>query len=214
VDPVGSGAAARDGSYLLLRDDGRQVVIVHGAKRSWREATAEAFETRIGRQLRGIDAVETVELREARVWGESLGAGPPLLGHATERARLTQEYTVAAGRDGRPRDVRQRVTTDYWTSATLALPDNPALLLLATRRTVFAQHDPAFAARSRAARRQLLTGPPVRMVVSVWTGDDPVPEVHMVVIRDVRRRRIDPGRFTIPRGYAPDHTTFGWQFPL
>jgi hypothetical protein len=106
IDGIGERGNGKARDYLLLRDHGRQVIIVRPSERNYSELTAEEFESMLGRLLSKADKVVDVKLRNARVVSDRLGAGQPILGLPTVRGRLTQDFTVGVGALGFMKELR------------------------------------------------------------------------------------------------------------
>jgi hypothetical protein len=129
----------------------------------------------------------------------------------------TEEFSVEVRAFGIRGDaVRMRVVTDYWVTAEPLLVHNPLIEMLSRLGSVLGQSDPAFVRQQIAARRALLPGTPLRIVVTTWTSDrdehDRGPEVQTIEISDVTRTRVDPAIFRIPEGLTRREGDLSWRF--
>lgn len=218
IDGRSTRGNGRPGDYLLVHDGGQRVVIVRPAERTYSELSGEEFESMLGRLLSKADKVVTIKLRNASVRSARLGAGAPLLGLSTERGQLTQEFTVGVGALGFTKDVRQRVQIECWVSRELPMPENPAVMLLASTQSVLAQHDIDFVRRSRVERRKVCPGMPLKLTITTWseedgqfTRDDGVRTIEVV---EARKAAVDPKALDVPAGFRRDDTKFGWSISM
>lgn len=211
---VASESAGKAGDYLLSTDGGRTITIVHPDQRSYSVHDAGDFERIVSRVMRGLDAVMTLQLRDAKVATASLGAGEAVAGRATRRYRLTQEYEVSVGMFGVSSDTRQRVVTDYWVDPRLALPRNPVLEMMSTLETALAQHDAAFVRRSAEARRTLFRGAPLKVVVTAESREDDGAvkrKVRTIQLGEIQQVAIDAPVFEVPRGFERKEGEFSFS---
>jgi hypothetical protein len=208
---------ARDDEYLLVRDG--QLVAVHPDDREYSVIDDSTFERIAGVGLQAASDIGVVRfrVREAQFTPERLEPGDSVAGFATRHVRLTEEFTVVVRALGMWGDaVHMRVVTDYWVTDAPVLMHNPLLEMLSRLGGVLGQSDPAFVRREAAARRDLFTGTPLRIVVTATSSDsdehDDRPGVQRIEISDLTRTRLDPGIFRIPAGYAQRDGEYSWRF--
>ena len=206
-----------DREYMLVRDG--QLVVVQPEDREYSVMEDSTFERIAGVGLEAASDVGVVRFRvqDARITPERLGPGDSIAGLPTRRVRLTEEFSVEVRAFGMRGDaVRMRVVTDYWVTAEPLLVHNPLIEMLSRLGSVLGQSDPAFVRQQVAARRALLPGTPLRIVVTTWTSDrdehDRGPEVQTIEISDLTRTRVDPAIFRIPEGLTQREGDFSWRF--
>lgn len=202
--------------YLLVK--GRQVIVVRPDDREYSIVDDSTFERIAGVGLQAASSVGVVrfQVRDARFTPEDLGAGGVIAGFATRHVRLTEEFTVEVRALGIAGDaVHMRVMTDYWTTDTPKLVHNPLLTMLSGLGSVLGQADARFVRQEAAARRTVLSGTPVKIVVSSWSSDaherDHGPEVRTIEISGLTNTLIDPAIFRIPEGFT-SNGEFSWNF--
>lgn len=207
----------RDREFLLVREG--TVIAVHPDEGEYSIMEDSTFERIAGVGLQAASDVGVVRfrVRDARIVPERLGPGDSIAGLPTRRLRLTEEFSVDVRAFGIRGDaVRMRVVTDFWVTTGPVLVHNPLIDMLSRLGSVLGQSDPAFARRQRAARRALLTGTPLKIVVTTWTSDrdehDRGPEVQTIAITDLTRTRVDPAMFRIPDGLTRREGEFSWSF--
>jgi hypothetical protein len=93
---------------------------------------------------------------------------------------------------------------------------NPLIEMLSRLGTVLGQSDAIFARREAAARRALVTGTPLKIVVTTWSRDRDEPdgrsEVQTIEIGDLIATTVDPAIFRIPQGFERLDGDFSWRF--
>jgi hypothetical protein len=208
VDFEREGRPDRDPHYLLIGDGGRTVTIVRPREREYSVMPAEEFERVVGTALRGVEAIVRLEPQNVRFTSEKRGRGPTILGHATERLRLTQRYHIRMRALGFEQREEHEVVTEYFVSPSLRLQPNPVLRMLASIETAVAQQDERFVDRAQAARDALVTGTPLRVVVRArrWDPDDGEElgdgtQERTIEITGYEPGRVDAALLEIPAGY-------------
>lgn len=211
------GRRAGDDDYLIA-GDGR-LIVIHPVDQEYSEVDDSTFERIAGIGLQAANDIGVVRfrVRDARFIPERLGPGEPVAGYPTQHLRLTEEYTVEVSAFGMGGDaMRARVVTDYWVTAQPLLVHNPLMELLSRLGSVLGQSDPEFVRRQTAARRGLISGTPLRIVVTAWSSDrderDPRPTVHSMEIADLVAAAVDPAIFRIPSGFHRRDDERSWRF--
>lgn len=207
----------RDHEFLLVRDG--KLIAVHPDDGEYSIVDDSTFERIAGVGLQAAADVGVVRfrVRDARIIPERLGRGDSVAGLPTRRVRLTEEFSVEVRAFGIRADaVRMRVVTDYSVTAEPLLVHNPLIEMLSRLGSVLGQSDPAFARQQSAARRALLTGTPLKVVVTTWTSAADEhgrgPEVQTIEVSDLTRTRVDPAIFRIPEGFTRREGDFSWSF--
>ncbi len=195
-----------DGGYLVLTDGGRTVLAISPSEREYSSIETDSFERLVGTAMRAADKVLTLEVDGLSVTGQRLGAGGPILGHPTQRGRITADYAARIGALGFTTRFDHHVETDYWVAPGLRLPRNPLAELLVNVPTVLAQHDADFVERMGAGRRALVDrGTPLRVVLTSTSVDAEGKRDTTTAsyeITSLTRAQVDPALFAVPKGYA------------
>jgi hypothetical protein len=208
---------AGDDEYLLIA--GGQLLAVHPEDREYSVVDDSTFERIVGVGLEAAADIGVVRfrVRDAQFIPERLGAGDAVAGYATQHVRLTEDYTVEVSAFGVRGDaIHARVVTDYWMTAEPVLVHNPLIEMLSRLGTALGQSDPAFVRRHSASRRALLTGTPLKIVVTAWSSapdeDDDRPSVQTMEITELTRSSVDPAIFRIPPGFTRRDGEWSWRF--
>ncbi len=209
------GARTNDDGYILLLNGGHTVALVHTDRREYEAMDDTAFQRLIGDALNALGNLVTLKLADVKIETQDLGAGDSVAGYSTRRLRLLQEYTVSIGAMGfNAANQHHVVVTDFWVSPDLRLPPNPLLELLATVETALAQRNEDFVRRSAAARAALVSGTPLKMVITarsfdVDRGDAGAAggaaadhSVRTFEVTRVERATFDRTIFNVPDGYT------------
>ena len=204
----------KDGQYLLSDARQRTVTIVRPAEREYSVTSDSGFERILETAMEAASVVVNLDVRDVRVAGERLGPGEAIGGRATQRYRLTQEFTVRVGALGITGEtMRHRITTEYWVAPDVELPRNPVVELLASVESVLAQHDAEFVRRTREARRTLFRGTPLRLEVTAQRLDEPDDaETRTIEVADLQRVTLEPWLWRVPRDYERREIEIaGWK---
>lgn len=208
---------SRGDEYLLVRPG--QLLVVHPDEREYSVVDDSTFERIAGVGLEAASDVGVVRFRvhDAQITPERLGPGEPIAGFATQRVRLTEEFTVQLSAFGLRGDAGHiRVITDYWVTDRPLLVHNPLIELLSRLGTVLGQSDASFVRRQTAARDALISGTPLKIVVTAWSQEedehDDRPSVTTIEIADLTRTTVDPEIFRIPPGLRRRDGEVSWRF--
>ncbi len=198
--------------YILLTNGGQEMMSVHPDKREVDQMSSPKFEHIIGTSLKMVSPMVKFHVLNDRIRSDEIGAGPRLLGYATEQVRITQQFDVhivALGFDGGTE--HHTVVTDYWVSPGLYLGNNPLLALLEHAGTAMAQTDADFVQSEESARAKALQGTPLRTVVKVTTVDDKgksKTETRTIEITSLKIGAQPAGLFEVPSGYRIRRNSF------
>src|SRR3989449_3911941 len=204
--------ARQDKGYFLLLNGGHTVVTIHTDRREYETVDDTTFQRLIGAALDAMGNLVTLHLADVKIETQSLGVGDSIAGYATRRFRLLQEYSVKIGAMGfTAANQHHVVVTDFWVSPDLRLPPNPLLELLATVETALAQRNEDFVRRSTAARAALVSGTPLKMVITARSFDVDRGDaggaaadhsVRTFEVTRVERATFDRAIFDVPDGYT------------
>jgi hypothetical protein len=196
----------RGGEFLLVSADGRTLTVVHPKRREYEVSDADRFAQIAGIALKAIGPIVNIKLQDVKITPEALGPGPVVAGFPTRHYRLTQEFALTVGALGFKGEPEFHVvSTDYWVHPGLTLARNPLLELIGEAETALAQKEPEFVERSRAARAKLLSGTPLRMLVtsgqSKGEGDDVETKTRTIEITEIHSESQDARLFEVPEGF-------------
>lgn len=206
----------RSDDYVLVLDGGRRVVSVHPDEGEYAETDESTFTRVAAIGLRAASATGVVRfrVRDMEVSSRRLGPGEPVAGLPTERFRMIQKFTVGVSALGLPGEtMHQVVVTDYWVNRSISLVPNPIIELLATIHSILGQTDLEFSERSRAVRRDLFNGTPLRIVVTSHTLEEPNKvNTQRIEIASLERDSFDRSLWDIPAGLRRRQGEFSWHF--
>lgn len=198
--------------YILLTNGGQQMMSVHPDRKEVDQMSALKFEHIVGISLKAVSPMVKFNVLNDRIRSERIGAGPKLLGYATEQVRITGQFDihiVALGFNGGTE--HHTVVADYWFSPGLYLGDNPLLTLLEHVGTAMAQTDADFVQSEESARARALQGTPLRTVVKETSVDDKgksETKTRTIEITSLRIEAQQPALFEVPSGYRIRRNSF------
>lgn len=167
------------GSYFLLADGGRTVLVVHPERKTYEEHDADEFAHVVGMAMRAVGPVLKISVRDVRLDTARLGAGEPVAGRATQRVQLRQRWTTSMRVMGFVKeDMGGSSVAEYWADPSLPLMRNPLFDIVSTALLALAAADADFLANADAARAKLFRGSPLRADVRMtMTGGENGDEV-------------------------------------
>lgn len=207
LDASGSGGGemfGSRGSYFLLLEGGKKMLLVDPAQKSYMEWNMQNMLAGMSRMMGALGGLVRMEMSDVKVEAHSMGSGGTVNGYSTQHVRLVQNYTMNARVMGRSSTSRVETTTDYYFAPELKALVNP-----------FVQNSSAFTAmgdmfnnpeykRQMEAAQAKLNGVPVKTVsTSVTTNPDGKQETSIVTteMTGFQNTDIAAANFAVPSGF-------------
>ena len=189
------------GDYILVDFATNTVRTVKPDQREISELPLATFEQIIGKALGMVGSVVQMQVRDAGIVANEIGAGGQVAGMPTRQYRMIEEYNVRIGVFGmNAEEKHHRVVTDYWVPTAASIPRNPVVELMMRASSALAQQDATHQANVSRARSALFTGVPVKAIVTVTeTGEGT--KRSSVELTSLSTQAPDASLFTLPSGY-------------
>lgn len=189
------------GDYILVDFATNTVRTVKPDQREISELPLATFEQIIGKALGMVGSVVQMQVRDAGIVANDIGAGGQVAGLPTRQYRMIEEYNVRIGVFGmNAEEKHHRVVTDYWVPTGAGVPRNPVVELMMRASSALAQQDATHQANVSRARSALFTGVPVKAIVTVTeTGEGT--KRSSVEITSLSTQAPDASLFVLPSGY-------------
>jgi hypothetical protein len=191
----GGGIVLRD-SYILYDSTSMTIVQTRG-RQLVRLALANLEHDLSGTSVPGT----VVKISDAAVNIEKLGAGEPILGMATTRYRITQDYKVAAKTTLAMRNSTEHLVEDVWMADEQKRLANPFARLL---RAGPGSGDSELLTRTADARSRMGRGVPLRTVTSntsTSNRNEVTQTVTTMEVTDLHAETIDDDILAAPTDY-------------
>lgn len=207
LDASGTGGGemfGSKGSYFLVVDGGKKMLLVDPAQKSYMEWDMQGMLAGMSKMMGALGGLVRMEMSDVKIEAQSMGSGGVVNGYSTQHVRLIQNYTMNAKVMGRSSTSRVETTTDYYFAPDLRALVNP-----------FVQNSGAFTAmgdmfnnaeykQQMEAVQSKLTGVPVKTVArSVTTSPDGKQETSIVTteMTGFQNSDIADATFAVPSGF-------------
>ncbi len=189
------------GEYILVDFATNTVRTVKPDDREISEMPLSTFEQIIGKALGMVGSVVQMQVRDAGIVANEIGAGGQVAGLATKQYRMIEEYNVRIGVFGmNAEEKHHRVVTDYWVPIGPGVPRNPVVELMMRASSAMAQQDATHQANLSRARAALFTGVPVKAIVTVTESGEGTKR-SSVELTSLTTQAPDASLFVLPSGY-------------
>lgn len=189
------------GDYILVDFATNTVRTVKPDQREISELPLATFEQIIGKALGMVGSVVQMQVRDAGIVANDIGAGGQVAGLPTRQYRMIEEYNVRIGVFGmNAEEKHHRVVTDYWVPTGAGVPRNPVVELMMRASSALAQQDATHQANVSRARSALFTGVPVKAIVTVTEAGEGTKR-SSVEITSLSTQAPDASLFVLPSGY-------------
>lgn len=207
LDASGSGGGdmfGSRGSYFLLLDGGKKMLLVDPAQKSYMEWDMESMLAGMNKMMGALGGLVRMEMSDVKIEAQGMGSGGVVNGYSTQHVRLIQNYTMNAKVMGRSSTSRVETTTDYYFAPELRALVNPFVQnsgAFTAMGNMF--NDPEYKRQMEVAQAKL-TGVPVKTVArSVTTQPDGKQETSIVTteMTGFQNTDIAAATFAVPSGF-------------
>ena len=204
----GSDAFGAKGSYFLVLDGGKKMLLVDPNQKSyaaWDMASAFAA---IGKVMNVVGGLVKLEMSDIKIDAQNMGAGETIEGYKTNHVRMVQNYSMSAKMFGRTSKSRSETTTDYYFAPELKNVSNPFVsnsqaMAMMSQMDMF--NNPDYKRQMAAANAKIQYGVPLKSVTKTVTTDDKGKQQTSTVTTEMvnfKKGNIPASTFAIPTGYA------------
>ncbi len=188
--------------YILVDFATNTVRTVKPESREISELPLATFEQIIGKALGMVGSVVQMQVRNAGIVANDVGAGGEITGLPTRQYRIVEEYTVRIGVFGmNAEEKHHRVVTEYWVPTGPGVPRNPVVELLMRGASATAQQDATHQRNLARTRSALFTGVPIRAIVTVTEAGEQTKR-SSVEITSLSVQSPSAALFVVPSGYT------------
>jgi hypothetical protein len=204
ASPAGSEMFGSKGSYFLVREGGK-MVIVDPVKKEYMEWDMGKMLAGMSKLVNAMGGLMKFEMSDIKVDSRNLGGGEKLEGYPTVHYQMIENYTLNVKIFGRSSKSRTETTTDYWFAPSLHGLANP---FVANGRAMAESFDmfnnPDYKTQMAAAQARIQFSVPLKTVVRTVSTDDKGKQKVTVVTSEMvnfRNVEVPKSTFAIPEDY-------------
>jgi hypothetical protein len=194
------------GSYYLMLDGGKRMLLVDPANKQYMEWDMANMLAGMSKMMNAMSGLVKMEMSDVKIESHNLGAGETIQGYRTVHYRMVQNYTMNVKVFGRSSKSRNETTTDYYFAPALRGLANPFVSngqALAGSSDMF--NNPDYKTQMAAAQSRIEYGVPVKTVITtVRTDDKGKAETSVVTSEMLNFHNTDIPSSTF---HIPDHYT-------
>jgi hypothetical protein len=190
------------GEYILVDFASNTVRTVKPSQREISELPLATFEQIIGKALGMVGSVVQMQVRDAGIVANDVGAGGEIAGLPTRQYRIIEEYNVRIGVFGmNAEEKHHRVVTEYWVPTGPGVPRNPLVELMMRGASATAQQDATHQRNLVRTRSALFTGVPIKATISVTEAGEQTRRSSVEII-SLSTQSPSAALFVVPSGYT------------
>jgi len=190
------------GEYILVDFASNTVRTVKPSQREISELPLATFEQIIGKALGMVGSVVQMQVRDAGIVANDVGAGGEIAGLPTRQYRIIEEYNVRIGVFGmNAEEKHHRVVTEYWVPTGPGVPHNPLVELMMRGASATAQQDATHQRNLVRTRSALFTGVPIKAIISVTEAGEQTRRSSLEII-SLSTQSPSAALFVVPSGYT------------
>jgi hypothetical protein len=201
-----TGMYGGKGSYFLMLDGGKKMMLVDPANKQYMEWDMASMLAGISRTMNAVSGLVKMDMSDIKIESHNLGAGETLQGYKTVHYQMVQNYTVTVKVFGRGSKSRSESTTDYYFAPALRGLANPFVANSQAWAQSFDMfNNPDFKSQMAAAQSKIEYGVPVKTVVKTVRTDDKGKQETSVVTSEMvnfHNTDVPASTFHIPAGYT------------
>jgi hypothetical protein len=193
------------GSYFLMLDGGKKMMLVDPANKQYMEWNMANMLAGMSKMMNAMGGLMKMEISDIKIEAHNVGAGETLQGYKTVHYQMVQNYTVNLKIFGHSSKSRSETTTDYYFAPALRGLANPFV----SNSQAWAQsfdmfNNPDYKSQMAAAQSRIEYGVPLKSVVKTVTTDDKGKQQTSVTTSEMvnfHNTDVPRSTFAIPAGF-------------
>jgi len=204
----GSDAFVGKGTYFLVLDGGKKMLLVDPAQKSYMAWDMANMFAGMSKAVNAIGGLVKMQMSDIKIEAQDMGAGQTIQGYSTKHVRMVQNYTMSAKMFGRTSTSRTETTTDYYFSPALRNVANPFVsnsqaMAMLSQMDMF--NNPDYKRQMTAANAKLQQGVPLKTVARTVTTDEKGKQQTTISTTEMvnfSKTNVPSSTFVVPAGFA------------
>ncbi|HEX2723391.1 MAG TPA: hypothetical protein VHM24_10760 [Gemmatimonadaceae bacterium] len=204
----GEQAFGGKGTYFIVKDGGKEMLLVNPAEKSYMKWDMQAMFAGIGKVVNAVGGLVKLQMSDVRIDARDLGAGESVQGYPTKHIQVIQNYTMTAKVFGKTSASKSETTTDYYFAPSLRIANpfmsNSQQMAMMSQLDMF--NNPEYKSQMSAAMAKIpKTGVPLKTVTTTVTTDEKGKKESNVTVMEMvnfKASNIPQSTFAIPSGYT------------
>ena len=202
----GSQMFGGKGSYFLVLDAGKKMVLVDPANKTYMEWDMASTLGGMSKAMNAMGGMMKMEMSDIKIEAHNLGAGETLQGYSTHHYQMVQNYTVTMKMFGRSSKTRTESTIDYYFAPALKGLANPFMAnSQAQAQSMDMFNNPDYKSQMAAAQARIQYGVPLKSVIRTVSTDDKGKQSVSVVTSEMvnfKNTDVPSSTFAIPANFT------------
>jgi hypothetical protein len=199
------GTFGGKGSYFLLRESGKTMLLVDPANKQYMEWDMASMLAGMSKMVNAMGGLMKFEMSDIKIDSHNLGAGETLQGYRTVHYQMVENYTLTVKIFGRGSKSRSESTTDYYFAPALKGLANPFVSNSKAMAQSFDMfNNPDYKTQMNAAMAKIEFGVPLKTVIHTVSTDDKGKQTTSVMTSEMvnfKNTDIPKSTFAIPDDY-------------
>jgi hypothetical protein len=205
ASPSGSETFGAKGSYFLVKDGGKEMILVDPTNKQYMKWDMANMLAGMAKMVNAVGGLMKFEMSDVKIDSHNLGAGETIQGYPTVHYQMVENYTMNVKIFGRSSKSRNESTTDYYFAPSLKGLANPFMSNSKAMAQSFDMfNNPDYKSQMSAAMSKIQFGVPLKMVVRSVSTDDKGKQQTSVMTSEMvnfRNTDIPKSTFAIPDDY-------------
>lgn len=205
ASPNGSQMFGGKGSYFLIKDAGKKMIMVDPTNKQYMEWDMANMLAGMSKMVNAVGGLMKFEMSDVKIDAKNLGAGETIQGYPTVHYQMVENYTMNIKIFGRSSKTRSESTTDYYFAPSLKGLANPFMSNSKAMAQSFDMfNNPDYKTQMSAAMSKIQFGVPLKMVVHTVSTDDKGKQQSSLMTSEMvnfRNTDIPKSTFAIPDDY-------------
>jgi hypothetical protein len=202
----GSETFGKKGSYFLVKDGGKKMLLVDPNSKQYMEWDMASMLGAMSKMVNALGGLVKMEMSDIKIDAQNMGAGETIHGYQTQHYRMVENYTMSAKIFGRSSKSRSETTTDFYFAPALKNLANPFVQSgRAMAQSLDMFNNPDYKTQMAAAQAKMQYGVPVKTIIKTVSTDEKGKQTTSVVVSEmVNFKNVDvpASTFAIPAGYT------------